>query len=259
VSTETQAVPLALASILLLRLGLSDDHLLYVQPAMRPWLVAGGVVLATVTGAYVLARWSDRTADLDADACNDDDIAEQGARARDHHAGTIGWLLALPLAAVVVVPMAPLGSFAAARRQAPPSPPPAATGTEPAYPRLPEPVDGAVDMTLSEFVSYALYDTERRLEGKTVRLTGFVTSPSGPDDRLLLTRFALSCCAADAWATSVRLRSLPVAAPPDDTWVTVEGTWRPDPSGHEPETPVIEVDTIRLIPTPSDPYQPFQP
>jgi uncharacterized repeat protein (TIGR03943 family) len=252
VSTETQAIPLVLAAALLLRLGLTDDHLLYVQPAMRPWLVTGGVVLVAITAGYVLARGTRRPVGPGRD--------EPPSGARDHHPGAIGWLLALPIAAVVVVPSEPLGAYAAARQRA--QPPPAPASLESAYSPLPPPVDGVVEMTLGAFVSFALYDTGRQLEGKTVQITGFVTTPTGADavggadDGIRLTRFTLSCCAADARATSVALRGLPGPRPPDDTWLEVDGTWLPDPSGREPRVPSIEVTTVRQIPTPTDPYGP---
>jgi uncharacterized repeat protein (TIGR03943 family) len=113
-----------------------------------------------------------------------------------------------------------------------------------------------VDLTVAGFVTLALYDPDHQLEDQIVRLTGFVTSPRGPDGEVRLTRFTLSCCAADAWATSVTLRGLAGPPPPDDTWVTVEGTWRPDPSGHEPPAPTLAIATLRAVPTPADPYEP---
>jgi uncharacterized repeat protein (TIGR03943 family) len=256
VSTETQATQLILASMLLLRLGLSDDHLLYVQSAMRPWIVAGALVLVAINAAYVLARWTRGRADAgDAGA----DVSGVDAWPghpdhRDHRAGAIGWLLALPVAVVVVVPMQPLGSYAAARHPArlPPAPP--LSGSD--FPPLPAPVDGAVELTLGGFVTLALDDPDRRLEDQVVRLTGFVTSPDDAGGGVRLTRFALSCCAADAFATSVALHGLTVPPPPDDTWMTVEGTWTPDPSGDEPDAPALEVSAVRQIPAPADPYEP---
>jgi uncharacterized repeat protein (TIGR03943 family) len=243
VSTETQALRLGLAATLLLGLGLSDRHLLYVQPLMRPWLIVSGVVLVAITGGCVLAR---RTADP-----GDDDAASPDAR--DHHTGSLGWLLVLPLVAITLVPMEPLGSFAAARRPA--QLPPASALSASDFPPLPAPVDGAAEMTLGGFVTLAVYDPARRLEDQAVRLTGFISSSDEPDGGVRLTRFALSCCAADASATSVALHGLAVPPPPDDTWVTIEGTWQPDPSGHEPDVPAVEVSAIRPIPTPTDPYE----
>jgi uncharacterized repeat protein (TIGR03943 family) len=262
---ETRILQLAVASVLLLRLALTDAYLLYVQPAMRPFLIVAGLALAVTTATYARAQRRpsppDAAPHLD-DAGADpvtcghvdfdpgDDATPSGER--HGHSTRIGWLLALPLAALVAMPMEPLGAFAANRR---PATLPSTTYQEELAP-LPEPVDGAVDMTLGEFVTYAAVDADRQLEDQTVRLTGFVVTPDGASHgEVHLTRFSLSCCAADAWATSVTLHDLPVPVPPDDTWITVEGTWRPDPSGEEPDAPALDVATVEEIPTPTDPYE----
>lgn len=272
---ETRILQLAVASVLLLRLALTDAYLLYVQPAMRPFLVVAGLALAVTTATYALAQRRHPSPDADLDHAGDDcdpgscghansalvDDGHLGCDPGDHgtpsgerhrHSTRIGWLLAVPLGALVAMPMEPLGAFAANRR---PATLPSTSYQEELAP-LPKPSDGAVDMTLGEFVTYAAFDANRQLEDQTVRLTGFVVTPDGsPDDEVHLTRFALSCCAADAWATSVTLHDLPVPVPPDDTWITVEGTWRPDPSGEEPDAPALDVAAVEEIPTPTDPYE----
>jgi uncharacterized repeat protein (TIGR03943 family) len=153
---------------------------------------------------------------------------------------------------VVLVTPRPLGAYLAAR-QSPRVPPPAAVG---AYPPLPAAVDGAHALTLMEFTSRARYGPEHQMIGKVVRLTGFVTPAPAGEDGFRLTRFVLSCCAGDGTAYQVRVRTPGgVPPPPADTWLVVEGTWRPARSGDQPEVPTLVAATLRQVPQPADPYE----
>jgi uncharacterized repeat protein (TIGR03943 family) len=242
VSGEHQAALMGMVAALLLRLGLTDDHLLFVKPAMRPWLVVAGGVLVVLALTRLLAARSAGVADEHSDAGHG-----------PHGGGWLPWLMAIPFAAVVVVPLAPLGSYMA-MRQAPRTPPPPESSVE-GFPPLAPPVDGARELTLMEFSSRALYDTERHMEGETVRLTGFVTPASGRHDDFLLTRMVLSCCAGDGAPVQVAVRGLDQPAPAADTWLVVEGTWLPHPRGREPDVPALQATTTRPIPRPTDPYE----
>jgi uncharacterized repeat protein (TIGR03943 family) len=245
VSVEARVVPMVLVAALLARLALSDDVLVYLKPGMRPWLLVAAVTLVTVTLAWLTAHRRDphRAPEV-----------HGGPAHGSHGGGRLSWLLVLPLAAIIVVPPAPLGSFAAARQEQRRTPPPAeADGGR--YPPLPTPVGGAHDMTLGNFVLYALNDTDRQLDGATVRMTGFVTPAASGEDGFRLTRFMLSCCAADATPMSIVVEGTIPPYPPVDTWLEIEGRWRPDPSGHEPDTPVVDVTSVREIPPPPDPYE----
>jgi uncharacterized repeat protein (TIGR03943 family) len=240
---------MVLVVALLARLALTDDLLLYVRPGMGPWLLAAAATLAVITLAWCVAHLLGRRAAPGPDAGVDD-----GHRHGRDGGGRLSWLLMLPLAAIMVVPRAPLGSFAAARQDSPratPSPEATAGG----YPPLPTPVDGAHDMTLGNFVLYVLNDSERQLEGATVRMTGFVTPAAPGEEGFRLTRFLLLCCAADATPMSVAVHGSPPPYPLTDTRLEIEGQWRPDPSGREPDAPVVDVHSLREIPPPLDPYE----
>jgi len=240
VSLEARVIPMVLVAGLLGRLALTDDLLLYLRPGMRPWVLSAAAALAAVTLACLVAH-------------------RRGGHRNDSHdhshaAGRLSWLLVLPLAAIVVVPPAPLGSFAAARQESRrPAPPPEEEAG--GYPPLPPPVDGAHEMTLANFVFYARDDTERQLEGATVRTTGFVTPAAPGEDGFRLTRFVLACCAADASPISISVAGAMPPYPPVDTWLVIEGQWQPSPSGHEPDAPVVYVTSVREIPPPRDPYE----
>ncbi|HEV2870085.1 MAG TPA: TIGR03943 family protein, partial [Actinomycetota bacterium] len=97
---RTQAAMLLLVGGVALWLGLTDAALAYVRGALRPPLVASGVVLLGL--ALVALRGRD-----------------PGGYGHDHGAPRSGWLLALPVLVLLLVAPPALGSFAASRQGAP--------------------------------------------------------------------------------------------------------------------------------------------
>ena len=217
------------------RLGLTGAALAYVKPAQQPLLVAAGAVLVAL-GA-VAVRDAVRPA------------REGGDDPHDDHAPGVAWTLVLVVLAVLLVAPPPLGAFAAGRQLGGASP---VRSTQTRYPPLPAPVGGAVELPLLEFVIRALYDEERSLEGRRVRLTGFVT-PSPARDGYLLTRFVVSCCAADGTPVTVQVHG--DRPRPGDTWLTVEGVWRPDPTAEPTDAPILDAYAVEEIPQPDRPYE----
>lgn len=229
-SHDTHAGLMLVLGGVALRLALTDAHLAYVKPAMRPLLALAGVVLIGLAAGVVLRWGGSRRAD------------------GDHgHASGAAWLLALPIVAVTLIAPDPLGAFAAGRVPEWETTPPSAP-----FGPLPTPVDGAVDLSLREFRVRSAYDEERSLTGVAVRLVGFVQE-SG-NDRFTLARFVLSCCAADA--APVRVVVHGATAPPRDTWVEVTGVWweRPlDPEDKRP--PDVTARLVRSVPAPVQSYE----
>ncbi|MEY2478342.1 MAG: hypothetical protein QOG87_3657 [Actinomycetota bacterium] len=235
-SNQNQGIVMAFIAMLMLRLSLTDEYLLFVKAAMRPWLITAGAVLALLAVTTFYRRPA-------ATAEHGDGHAHGGPR--------LAFLLALPFAAVFVVTPAPLGAFAAAR-QTPRTPPPPSQTAGYVYPALLPPVNGAYEMGLTDFIARSLYDDKHQMAGKPIRLTGFVT-PALNGSGFRLTRFVISCCAADGTPVYVDVRT--IRSPAADTWVVVEGMWSPASSGAAAETPVLTAKSIRVIPQPSDPYE----
>ena len=271
-SRENHVAPIALAAALLLRLGLTDAYANYVRPAMQPWLVVAGVVLAILAVTRYVGWRSASSSEAQGghvDGGNGDhDGSDQAAPDHGDHEGhghdhgdggdahgrgLVPWLLALPFAAVVLVSPTPLSSFAAARQdtRAPDQPADTAGG----YAPLPAAVDGAYELSLSEFAARAAFDDERQMEGETIRLTGFVSPAEGGGSGFTLTRFLIACCAGDAYPIKVSVEGLEQPVPATDTWLVVEGTWRPGRDGEQPDVPVLDAVSIREIPHPTDPYE----
>lgn len=219
-------------------IGLTETSLLYVRPSSRLWLdLAGGTLLVLGLGLVALTvRSSRRVADAD-------HVDTDG----HHHAGRVGWLLALPLAVAVVVGSNPLGSYAAGRQNADRTLPAGEFDLE-SYLNAGSFGGQAPALRVMDFVR-AAYDPEDQnlLADTRVRLTGFVTEDEdeGHPHHFFLTRFTIGCCAADAIAVFVRVELGDHAIPPVDAWVEVEGTLRP---GSPPDAESIQ-DPPTLIAT----------
>lgn len=260
---EARGVILALVAVMLLRLSLTDEYLLYVKSSMRPWLIISGALLAALSaidlfGWFARPDTHDQTDPLHHDRLHDHDDDHTG-----HRHGVLPWILAAPFVVVFAIGPSPLGAFMAQRQPATERiNTEAASSTADAdddapvyrYPDLPEPVDGAVELRITDFVSRAAYDSEQQMDGVLVRLEGFVTpDDDGDGDTFLLTKFVLSCCAADGFPVSIRahgLDPLPVA----DTWLRVEGFWLPHETEQLPPFDEFEVVSVEEIPVPENPY-----
>jgi uncharacterized repeat protein (TIGR03943 family) len=227
-----------------LRLGLADAALAYVKAGLQPLLVGAGIVLVVLGGSTVLRSFRGH-----------DEEHEPDLHGHEHHVAhgpKVAWLLVLPLLALLLIAPPALGSFAAGRQSTRPP-----TTSQTGYPPLPDPIAGAVELGLTEYVFRALYDRDRSLEGERIRLVGFVT-PDDEADGYLLTRFRLNCCAADAQAVHVDIvgDDLPRAG---DTWLEVEGYWQLR-EGEEPGTPTarpprMQAESIRVLEAPAQPYE----
>jgi uncharacterized repeat protein (TIGR03943 family) len=232
------------SSLLLAALGATAVFLVatgaalnYVRPSLQPFVLAGGVAmlgLGVLPPFGLLGR-------------------ERTAGAPDGHGhveARVGWLLLAPVLVLVLVPPAALGSYAASSRAAVPG------GGHGVYPPLTAPVRGAVPMSMAEFVTRALRDRDRSLEGVRVRLVGFATPADGGGYEL--TRFVIFCCAADAGALQVDVRGDQVQRRPDQ-WLEVEGTWVPRPVAPfddlDPATPAIVAAAVRTVTQPRPPYE----
>ncbi|MFD5078826.1 TIGR03943 family putative permease subunit [Streptomyces sp. NPDC058371] len=275
---------LLLSGAAILRISLfSDLYLRYVQQGLRPYLIASGLLLATLslTSAIHTARTLRRphfpptdaltlppedpppppegaTAPVDgssgpadgatapADGPKTAGTTPEAARHDHSRTPRIAWLLAVPASALLVFPPPALGSYSADREAAQRAA--QGIGTFPALP-----AGNPVDLTLGEFTSRAIYDKGRSLTGRTVRMTGFVTR--GANGTWYLARLRITCCAADA--STYKIRILDADAPAADTWITLTGTWHPKGTLGSTTAwpPVLEARTLKQTPEPENPYE----
>jgi uncharacterized repeat protein (TIGR03943 family) len=230
-----------------LYLGRSDAALAYVKAGLQPWLLISGAVLVGL-GLVVPARHG------------------RDQHGQQVHGPRVAWLLALPVLALVLITPPALGSFAASRQSI--QPPPtiqvkstgeaAASGSSSLFAPLIPPGDGtAVPMSLAEYLARD-YQEPHTLAGVRVRLLGFVTPQHRGRDGYLLTRFVISCCAADATALRVAIHGDVVARAPD-TWLEVEGSWQQRAGDSldqtAADTAVLLAESVRVVKQPSEPYE----
>jgi uncharacterized repeat protein (TIGR03943 family) len=149
-------------------------------------------------------------------------------------------VMVAPVLLVIIVPSPNLGALAAGRRS---------TGGIAAFIPAPEP-NGEVGFRELDYASEAPDYAARAgiSDGMEIDLTGFVTH----DDGIRLTRFYVSCCAADAIPYSVRLtwKGGTTHDYGDDTWLHVKGVVVKDGD----EYVVDASGGIDKVAAPKDPY-----
>ena len=157
-------------------------------------------------------------------------------------------LLLAPLFAVLAVPDADLGSLAASRK----STPSGVSAAEALAPPVGDPVDNPSfrDITYAE-ESTGYADAIGVADGTETQLVGFVDeAPESPPGTFTLTRFYVSCCAADAIPFSVAVDPGAEGSDlADDQWAEVEGTLE-----RRGDRFVLVARQLEAVPEPEDPY-----
>lgn len=149
-------------------------------------------------------------------------------------------LIVLPVVAVLALPPAALGSYAASRRSL-------STG-------FISTGDIGAEVSLVD-VAGAMWSPEAQealaeRAGSRVDFTGIVTLRDGtPADEFTLTRFMVSCCVADALSVQVRVVGAPPGRFEEDQWVRVVGTIYP--LGREV---VVDAARVEEVARPGRPY-----
>lgn len=91
--------------------------------------------------------------------------------------------------------------------------------------------------------------------GQKVKVKGFVIHPPElPQEYILISRFVITCCAADAYPVGLPVKlteNRNNLAP--DTWLEIEGMMITETLGGKRQL-VIEKSAIKKIPTPTNPY-----
>lgn len=245
---ETQNILLLLLGGALLKIAVTGDYLRYVKPAHQPWLIGAGVVMiALAVVAIVRDVRGGGAAAADGDTpCAGDGAADARAGDGGHeHTARSAWLIVVPVLAVLLVAPPALGADSVLRTRA---------NTEPGNTTFgPLPPGDVVSLPLSDFVARAGWDARDSLEGRTVRLTGFVVQTEGGPQ---LARLTMSCCAADAFAVRTTLSGTRADLVPSDTWVEVTGRLVPATDTRARDyVPELALRTLREIPRPERPYE----
>lgn len=194
------------AGAMLARLIVSGGFGWFVQQRMRWPLILAAAALMLFGVVEVIVSWREES-----------DTPDTATRSRGP---LVGWLLALPLLVLVSVSPTALGAAAADRVDA-------YTPTEAENPFEPiDASDGPVEMRVLDFLDRAMWDEARSLEDVTVRLEGLVVNDEDHTAGFTLTRFLVSCCAADGIPLQVDLHDVGRSFE-DDTWVIADVRWIP--------------------------------
>jgi uncharacterized repeat protein (TIGR03943 family) len=269
-----QVALLLLAGLGLLHTSLyTDEYLRFVKQGMRPLLIASGVLLIGLGAAEAwparrpggdpgrgeahrhgeghghghghLHEAGDRDGESHGDGQGDGQGDGDGGHGHDHsRVPRVAWLLFLPVLSLLFYAPPALGSYTASREPAR-----AVAVQEDDFDPLP--ATSPLPITLTEFTQRVQQDRSRAIKGRTVRMTGFVTSADGGG--WYLTRIVISCCAADS--TTLKVRVYGTAAPKTDTWVAVEGTWHAGGAlGTSAAAVAVDARSVTKVGKPSNAY-----
>ena len=163
----------------------------------------------------------------------------------------VGWLLIAPV--VVLLSVAPTGLGAAAADRVEAYTPTASTER---YPPLPA-SDAPLEMRVFDYLDRAIWAGDT-LDGRTIRLEGLVVNDPELPQGFKLTRFMVSCCAADGIPLQVTVHH-DGAMLPNDTWVVADVVWRrPAVPYADAERIVVEADAVSITVDPDPPDDPYE-
>ena len=233
------------------RLVLSRQFLRFVRPGMKLPLL-GASVLLVVLGVTTLIRAWRAPRVIEHHDAPDDHAGHSHANGKGPG---VGWLLALPLAVLLLVEPSSLGAYAANRQAVKTTRLSQSVGV--LFDPLPAKENGRVALSLTDFSERGLYDSKESLKGQPVRLVGFVNHDKAAPGGFFLTRFKIACCAADAYPVQVVLLG-DAGQWPDDTWLTIDGVWKPtevQPDGKDLLRAQITVQKVTKMTSTPDPYE----
>ena len=229
---ETQNILLVLLGGALLKISFSGLYLRYVQKSLLPLLIAAGV---TMIGLALFAIIRD---------------IRRGKAADDghehSHSSRSTWLMLLPVLAVFLISPPALGgdvvNSAADTNQ-----------TQRSRNLLGNlPSGDVIPLSMTEFVTRTAWDESGTLDGRRVKLTGFLLRADGAT---YVARLAISCCAADARPLKVRVTG-DVPALPDEQWVEVTGQVVPKSANEKNSwVPSFTVESFTAVAEPVEPYE----
>ena len=238
---ETQNILLLLLGGALLKISFTGTYLRYVKPAHFWLLVLAGIVMLALTAVSIIRE------------LRGEHIGPGGAVGHEHnHPMRSAWLLVLPVLAVFLIAPPALGADSVERAAAsPPRTTPTAEDGSALYASLP--AADVLPLQLSEFSERAVWDSGHSLNGRSIKLTGFVVH-EGRDT--YVARIAIACCAADAYPTKVKLLDRDLAALADDHWIEVVVVLEPNSATRENYfVPSAHVRTVTPVAEPEDPYE----
>jgi uncharacterized repeat protein (TIGR03943 family) len=235
VRRETQNIVLVLLGGALLKIAFTGIYLRYVKPSHQWLLILAGAVMLTLAAVSIVRE-----------------VRGQRPDGHHHHPARSAWLLVLPVLAVFLIAPPALGADTVERAaNAPPRRISYATDGMEQFPALPK--AGVVALQLTEFSERAAWDSGHSLNGRAVRLTGFVVH-EGRDT--YLARIAITCCAADAFPVKVKMLGDDLKGYADDKWVDAVVELKPGTATRATDyVPSATIRDVHPVLAPRDPYE----
>jgi uncharacterized repeat protein (TIGR03943 family) len=231
VTRATQSLLLTLTGVVLLRMAIGDTYLNYVNAWMKWPLIGSGALLVVLGLAEVFRGEAPRSAEDEPESA---------------HVPRAAWLIFAPsLVFFLIAPPALGAAFADRAQPASVSVDADEAGSLPALPAT-----DPAPLLLDELMMRAWFDDGATLADRDIEITGFVSHDKGG---WYVTRFMMSCCAADAYV--MRVRASGADAPPDDQWVRVVGRHVAGTGSEGESDPEVVVGSLDLIETPRNPYE----
>jgi uncharacterized repeat protein (TIGR03943 family) len=179
------------------------------------------------------------------------DEQEQHDHDHDHMPAPFNlWIMLIPLLIGVLIPARPLDSSAVSAKGITTS---SALISSQSSSRVFE--TESEQRTVLDWVKIFYFEKDLSpFIGQPAGVVGFVyREDSLPDGQFLVSRFIISCCAADGYAVGMIVDSPQAASFEQDTWVKVTGpvdvtTYNGNPS------PLIHAEAIEVVPQPEQPY-----
>ena len=168
----------------------------------------------------------------------------------DHIHAALSWplllIVAVPLLLGTLIPSRPLGSAA---------------------------VDGNISLSAASVTGATTFTTDpakwnvldwlrafnqtddiNSFNGKEANVVGFVyKEPTFPAGKLMVARFTVSCCVADAAAIGLPVEWAGAADLPADTWVQVTGTFQVG-TFRDDTVPILQASSVEVVTQPAHPY-----
>jgi uncharacterized repeat protein (TIGR03943 family) len=237
VNRRDAAAIVALVGVMALWSSITGSVLDFLRPSMRVWVAVAGAALVAVAGREL---W----------------LSRRCPPGSAHGSSRVGWLIAIPICVAVTAGAGSLGVYAVDRNATFANLPngPTSFNLE-QYARSASFGGQPVALTLVD-LTYAAGSPEHRqvLEGRSLKVVGFIDD--GDDGAVRLTRFVISCCAADAQVVQIELRA-DDPLPDEGTWISVVGTLDAvelDQAG-DAQPPVLAVSNYTEIDEPDEPYE----
>ncbi|MBL8161518.1 MAG: TIGR03943 family protein [Anaerolineae bacterium] len=210
------------------------------------WLSYVAVVLFVLLGAASLLELLRR----DAHEHHDHEGHEHHDHDHDHDHSSVSWValavVAVPLVLGTLIPSQPLGATA---------------------------IDGSISLSGATVTTATTFTTNplewnvldwlrafnasddiQSFNGRQADVVGFVyREATFPDEKLMVARFTVSCCVADAAAIGLPIVWPEASSIPQDTWIRVQGTFQVGEFRGD-TVPLLIAESIEEVPQPEHPY-----